>query len=269
MKKLLITLLVVVVAYLAVAIGAWCIVPRMIANTERRLSGVRFAIANLEQDQILLSERIKAATDSTLKRGQSKADEIAALLSDSDVNHLALVYLGSDWAIQRSGFMGTVSHMRELLALQEKERAIYASRTEKKIKELESRWRTLNRNLSLLHPESIAFAAMEREIREVKEQLNNYRYSNVLYSEETRRDNDARKFAEVRAKTEAEIFRIASDYQERTVGVLNSVMAEKLGELRYEANKPDYLRRIMSPFNIWPMNVICEMSVPDTYEKQL
>ncbi len=269
MKKILITLAIVVGCYLCVAIGAWCIVPRMIANTDRRLLGVRVAIARLEQDQLLLAERIKAATDSTIKRGKSKDEEIVALLSDSDVNHLALVYLGSDWSIQRSGFMGTVAHMRELLALQEKERKNYVSRTDEKIKDLERRWRTMNRNLQLAHPGSLGFATMMREINELERQLDNYRLSNALCSEEARRDSEAHKFAEVRAQTEAEIFRIASDYQERTAGVLNTVMAEKLGELRYEANKPDHLRRIMSPFNIWPLNVICEMPMPETYEKQL
>lgn len=46
-------------------------------------------------------------------------------------------------------------------------------------------------------------------------------------------------------------------------------MAEKLYELRLESNKPDYLRRILSPFNIWPLNKIVKLPLPDEDEKQL
>lgn len=268
MRKTLSILAVLLGLYLCVAIGVWCIVPRKIADVEQRLSGVRIAIARLEQDQIMLSERVKAATDATIGRGQSKVEEVAALLKDPDINHLALVYIGSDWAIQRSGFLGTVSHMRELLDRQDSDRKVFVSRTDKKIKDLESRWRTMNRNLQLTRPESLGFAAMMREIHEIERQLDNYRYSNAL-SAEVRKDSEDRKFAVARATMEANIFKIASDYQEQTVGVLNRIMAEKLYELRLEANKPDHLRRILSPFNIWPLNKIVKLPLPDEDEKQL
>ena len=268
MKKTLSVLATLFGLYLCVAIGAWCIVPRKLADVEQRLSGVRVAIARLEHDQIMLSERVKAATDATIGRRKSKVEEVAALLKDPDINHLALVYLGSDWAIQRSGFLGSVSHMRELLEMQDNDRKAFSSSTDRKIKDLENRWRTMNRNLQFMRPGSLGFAAMMREIHEIERQLDNYRYSSAL-SAEVRKDSEDRKFAEARATMEANIFKIASDYQERTVGVLNGVMAEKLYELRLESNKPDYLRRILSPFNIWPLNKIVKLPLPDENEKRL
>lgn len=252
----------------------------MIADTERRLFGVRIAIAQLEQDQILLSQRIQAVTDQTIGKGRPKEEEVAALLADPDINRLAFVYLGADWAIQRSGLLGAAAHLRELFDLQMSDRKGARDRLDRrevedkrKIKELERRKRSLGLQLTPLNRRGNGFASKQMELDDVERQLTLYRNRRVYW--ETQRFDDAQRdkmdeaFAEARAKTEAEVFRLASEYQAQTVGTLTRVMAEKLGELKQEANRPTHLRRFMSPFNIWPVNRICRMPLEGTDAKQL
>ena len=270
----------VAAAYLVLAVVAWRTVPKMIADAERRLFGVRVAIAQLEQDQILLSQRIKAVTDQTLGKGRPKEEEVAALLADPDINRLAFVYLGADWAIQRSGLVGAAAHLREMFELQMSDRKGTRDRLDRreaedkrKIRELEQRKRSLGLQLTTLNRRGNGFASKQLELDDVERQIFLYRDRRVYW--ETQRFDDAQRdktdeaFAEARAKTEAEVFRLASEYQAQTVGTLTRVMAEKLGELKLEANRPTHLRRFMSPFNIWPVNRICRMPLEGENAKPL
>ena len=264
MRKILIALLVIVVGYIAVAIAAWHILPKMIVDSDRRLIGVRLAIAKLSNDQLVLSQRMLAITDATLGKGKSKVDEVTALLSDPDINHLAVIYMGSDWAIQKSSFMGAVSHMRELVKTQLDARKNYKSKLAEKIEKLEARKKSLG--IQLRSPSTER--AWHVEMRDIEEQLSRLRNLNA-HSEEMQSDADARRAIEDNAKNEAEIFKLATDYQGKTVGALSETIAVKLGELRVEENKPERLRRIMSPFNIWPINLISRMPLELNDEKQL
>lgn len=279
-RKLVWVGLLAAIAYLVLAVVAWRTVPKMVADAERRLFGVRVAIARLEQDQILLSQRIQAVTDQTLGKGRPKEEEVAALLADPDINRLAFVYLGADWAIQRSGLVGAAAHLREMFDLQMSDRKGARDRLDRresedrrKIKELEQRKRSLGLQLMTLNRRGNGFASKQLELEDVERQIFLYRDRRVYW--ETQRLDDAQRdktdeaFAEARAKTEAEVFRLASEYQAQTVGTLTRVMAEKLGELKLEANRPTHLRRFMSPFNIWPVNRICRMPLEGEDAKQL
>ena len=283
-KKLTIACVLVCLAavatYLVFAFVAWRTVPKMVADAERRLFGVRVAIARLEQDQILLSQRIQAVTDQTLGKGRPKEEEVAALLADPDINRLAFVYLGADWAIQRSGLVGSAAHLRDLFNQQKSDRQGARNRMDRheaedkrKITELERRKRSLVLQLTTLNRRGNGFASKQLELDDVERQLALYRDRRVYW--ETQRFDDAQRdktdevFAEARAKTEAEVFRLASEYQAQTVGTLTRVMAAKLGELKQEANKPTHIRRFMSPFNIWPVNRICRMPLEGEDAKQL
>lgn len=279
-RKLVWGSLIAVTVYIILAVVAWLIVPKMIADSEGRLFGVRIAIARLEQDQILLSQRIQAVIDQTLGKGRQKEEEVAALLADPDINHLALVYLGADWVIQRSELVGVAAHMRNLFNQQKKDRNKTLNRLDQredeilqKVKKLERRKRGILAQMPLMNRGSSSYKSAIDELDEVDRQLFLYMDRRVYL--ETKRSNDVQRdkmdetFAEARAKTEAEIFRLASEYESKTVGTLARVMAEKLGELRFEANKPTHLRRFMSPFNIWPVNQICQMPLEGEYAKQL
>ena len=283
-KKLTIVCVLVCLAavatYLVFAFVAWRTVPKMVADAERRLFGVRVAIARLEQDQILLSQRIQAVTDQTLGKGRPKEEEVAALLADPDINRLAFVYLGADWAIQRSGLVGAAAHLREMFELQMSDRKGTRDRLDRreaedkrKIRELEQRKRSLGLQLTTLNRRGNGFASKQLELDDVERQIFLYRDRRVYW--ETQRLDDAQRdktdeaFAEARAKTEAEVFRLASEYQAQTVGTLTRVMAAKLGELKQEANRPTHLRRFMSPFNIWPVNRICRMPLEGEDAKPL
>ena len=269
-KKLVIGLLILVGGYLALAVAASLIVPKMIVDSERRLFGVRLAAVRVEQDQILLSQRIQDVTNRTLGKGGSKDEEVAALLADPDINRLALVYLGTDWAVQRSGFVGAASHLRrEVKRQQEAHKKIEAQTIDlenqmaQRVKDLEQRRKSLNIQFSRLNRKGLDYQAKCDELDDIDRQLRLCRdrsdYHDLAYRRHLAHKEADKKFVEAHANAEAEIFRLASEYQDKTVGTLTRVLAEKMGELRVEANKPDRLRRLMSPFNIWPVNLICRM----------
>lgn len=279
-KKAALLVAIVAVGYLAVAAVAWRIVPKAISDSERRLFGVRVALAQLEQDQILLSQRIHAVTSETLGKGQSKDAEVAALLADPDVNHLAFVYLGADWSLQRSALVGAVAHLRAQFEQQKSDRQSVRDRIDEreaarveKIKRLEQRKRSLGIQLIGLDRRSVSYGVKQIELEDVERQLILERDRNNYWAtqrhDDVRRDKTDEVFAEARAKMEAEVFRVANAHQENTVGTLIRVMAEKRGGLRFEANRPDRLRRILSPFNIWPVNWICRLPLEDEDAKPL
>ena len=279
-KKIGFVLLALVVGYVLLAIVAWCIVPKKLADAEQRLFGVRLAIVHVEQDQILLSQRIRAVTDQTLGKGLGKEAEVIGLLSDPDINHLALVYLGADWATQRSGLMGAVRHLREVFDMQKVDRQGVIDRRKERgeeslrmVKELERRKKSLGLQLAALDWRSMSAHSKRIELEDVERQLALYRdrhaYRDTQERDAVRQDQQEETFSQARAKMEAEVFRLASDYQTMTVGTLTRVLAEKLGDLKTEANRPTHLRRLMSPFNIWPINMIGDMPLEDRDAKQL
>lgn len=129
----------------------------------------------------------------------------------------------------------------------------------KKIKELENRKRSLQNQLKAPRG-TTADRAWHVEMDDIERQLVTFRSSNT-YREYIEKDNASAKHIEAKAKNEDDLFRLASQYQAQTIGALNQVMAEKLGELRFEEAEPSRLRRQMSLFNVWPLNLICKMPV--------
>lgn len=271
-KKVIIGLLILVGGYLALAVVASLLAPKMIADSERRLFGIRLAAARVEQDQILLSQRIQAITSQTLEQGKSKDEEVAAQLTDPDINRLALVYLGADWSVQRSEFIGAVAHLRREIKLQTKSKkkletqtVALEKQTASRVKELERRKRCISLQLSFLKGDN--YRAKLDELNDVDRQLLLLRdradYHDLTYQKHLAHKETEDKLIEAHAKTEAEVFRLASEYQAKTLGTLTRILAEKRSELTVEANKPNRLRQLMSPFNIWPINRICRMPLEE------
>lgn len=271
-KKIVIGLLILVGGYLALAVVASLLAPKMIADSERRLFGIRLSTARVEQDQILLSQRIQDTISQTLDKGQSKDEEVAVLLTDPDINRLALVYLGADWSVQRSEFIGAVAHLRREIKLQteskkklETQTVALEKQTASRVKELERRKRCISLQLSFLKGDD--HRAKLDELNDVDRQLLLLRdradYHDLTYQKHLAHKETEDKLIEAHAKTEAEVFRLASEYQAKTLGTLARILAEKRSELTVEANRPNRLRQLMSPFNIWPINRICRMPLEE------
>lgn len=264
--KVLIFLGILIVAYVAVAVAAWRIMPGKIAEAERKRVGVTMALAKVANDQLAVSRRISEITKKTLGNGQDKVAQVTMLLGDDELNRIALTYMGADWATMYSSFSGNVKHMRDLLKMQKADRDKYVSKLNQKIKELEAKKSHLLKQAT--HPvirggESVGMYEQKNyqwknELEDVDRQLWAWRSSNT-YREYVEKDKLANSEVEARAKTEAAIFKLASDYEAQTVGQLVSIMAEQATALRYEEAEPERMRHQMSYFNIWPLNKLAAM----------
>ena len=259
MKKLFVVCVVAIVGYAVLGIAAGRLLPAKIEEAERKLPGIGIAISRIAADQLQASERMRDITSRTLGRGGSKIDEVSMMLGDPELNRLALTYLGADWSVQHSSFLGNVNHSRKLLKVQKEERMGEETLLNKKIKELENRKRSLQNQLKAPRG-TTADRAWHVEMDDIERQLVTFRSSNT-YREYIEKDNASAKHIEAKAKNEDDLFRLASRYQAQTIGALNQVMAEKLGELRFEEAEPSRLRWQMSLFNVWPLNLICKMPV--------
>lgn len=259
MRKLYVGFGVAVIGYAALGVAAGYLLPAKIEEAEKKLPGIGVAIARIASDQLRVSERMRDITSRTLERGGSKIDEVSMILGDPELNRVALTYLGADWSIQRSGFLGSVNHSRKLLKAQKADRMGEETLLNKKIKDLENRKRSLQHRMKAPRGTS-SDRAWHVEMDDIERQLLAYRSSNT-YREYIEKDNASAKHIEASAKNEDALFQLASQYQEQTVGTLNRVMSEKLGELRFEEAEPSRLRWQMSWFNVWPLNLICRMPV--------
>jgi len=258
--KVLIWIAVLAVAYVAVAVAAWRIMPAKIADAESKRPGITMALAKVANDQLAVSRRISEITKRTLGNGQDKAAQVAMLLGDDELNRFALTYMGADWATMHSSFSGNVKHMRDLLKMQKSDRDKYVSKLNQKIKELENRKAELLQKQK--HPNTWANRHVNEQWRlqleDVDRQLWAWRSSNT-YREYVEKDKLANSEVEAKANTEAAIFKLASEYEAQTVGQLVSIMAEQATALRYEEAEPERMRHKMSYFNIWPLNKLAAM----------
>lgn len=259
MKKLFVICVIAIVAYVGLGIAAGYLLPKKIEEAEGKLPGIGVAISRIATDQLLVSERMRDITAQTLGKSRSKIEEVAMMLDDPELNRLALTYLGSDWSVQHSGFLGSVRHSRNLLKAQKEKRMGEETLLNRKIKELENRKRSLQNQMRAPRGSS-ADRAWHVEMDDVERQLLTYRSSNT-YREYIEKDNASAKHIEAEAKNEDALFNLACQYQTQTIGVLNRVIAEKLEELRFEEAEPSRLRQQMSWFNVWPLNLICKMPV--------
>lgn len=257
MKKLLYMIGVAAAGYLAAAFAAWHFIPEKIADSERRLVGVRVAIARISQDQNALSQSIKAVTDSTLGKGRSKVDEVEAMLGDDDVNRLSEMYLGGDFALQRSSFMGEVSHLRESMNIRFDSGKTPDNANKKRIDELKARKRRLTHQMRSPAKEG----ARRAELDDIEALLADLQQAGMENPD--RGDSESKGKAAARAEWEAKVYQIAAGYQKNTIGKLDAVMKAKLAELRMEENRPARLRAVMSPFDIWPLNSVFERKSED------
>lgn len=265
MKKFIICIVLVALAiYVGCGIAAMLLLPAKIAEAESALPSIETVLSKIANDQLLVSRRISQITENTLAKGLDKAAEVDAILADPDLNRLALTYLGSDWSIQRSAFLGSVQHMRNLLTMQKRERENYIKQQKKLIEEREhnERWNSkspINRmqKPTRLYRNMHIADHYDDWWREAEDVRRRERLHAELQYLEALKPNE--KDIEAKAKNEVAIFNLAQEYQSNTVGVLNRVMAEQKGALQEQEAIPFRLRQKMSVFNIWPLKLLCDM----------
>lgn len=254
-KKLLLLAGILLLCYVVLAVFVLSRANKALADADRRAWDIRVATLRITQDQRTVSERTKAATKKTLESGKQKTDEIAELLGDEELNRLARIYLGRDWAVQRSEFMGQVQHSRNLLTKQKRSKVDSLKSIEDKIAQLEKRKKFL---LEVIHNPYKTNIRVS-EIRDIDNQLWNLR---TTLRESKFRDSgtsDA-KFIESIAKSEEALFKLAVDVQNATLGALNRSLGDNLFRLRDEEAGIQGVRRTIDLFNVWPLNRLMKVN---------
>lgn len=108
------------------------------AGKRQALPTLKLAQYKVRSDHQLYTRTIADITTETLERGKSKAAEVAAMLADETLNRLAAIYTGSDWALQRSAFVGGVKHLRAIGNMQKSVRTERLREVSRRIDQLNS-----------------------------------------------------------------------------------------------------------------------------------
>jgi len=261
MKKLFVIAVLLAAAYFAAGVCAWRILPAKIVEAERKRDGATLALAKIADDQLAVSRRVSEITAQTLDRGRDKAEQVSALLGDATLNRMALTYMGADWAVVRSSFVGSVRHMRNQQRMQSSDRKKREDQLEKKIEKIEYRKRQVLRDMNAPHDSAHRHKEEQwkAELRDLDRQLS------MLRDTSQYRDK-LDKTAAVDPSTATEdgktaIFKLATDCEEQTVGRLAKVLAEKAAALRAEESEVEKLKGRLSYFNVWPLNKLANMPI--------
>lgn len=265
MKKLSLVFALFAVAYFVAGACAWIVLPTKIAEAERNHDGVVLALTKLTGDQLAVSRRISEITAQTLDQGRDKVEQVSMLLGDSTLNRMALTYMGEDWSVKRSGFVGKVKQLREHQREQAKKQKEQIDQLEKKIEKIEYRKRQLLRNMNT--PRDSAHRHKEEqwkeEIRDFDRQLSMLR-DNSLYRDRLANSNDERDDAGNAASDgKVAVYEQASTCEAQTVGRLVKVMAEKAAALGSEKSEASRLRSLLALFDIWPLNKLGSLPTKD------
>lgn len=244
------TMVVAVVVYVVFAVIMLVYLPRKVKLAESRLPGIQQAIAECAADQLLLSKRVTALTDQGIKEGHPKVDILNRMLSDPDLNRLALNYTGFDFATARSSFLTAIKHSRDLLKSQ---KSVYTKEKEQKdfvaqkLRQLESRRKYLLNISKSTHDEH----ASERELHDIEEQISHYR--GIEWSRELKNEKGKDTYANAGAQLEAQLFNLATDCEKNTIIALERSIAERKGTFVKDEQQTILLRNVYDKLNIWPL----------------
>lgn len=255
MKKLFVIAFLLAVAYLAAGVCAWRMLPAKIAEAERKRAGVTLACAKVADDQLAVSQRIAEITAQTLDRGRDKAEQVSMMLGDATLNRMALTYMGADWSVTRSGFVGNLKHMRDRQRAQNSDQKKREDQLEKKIEKIEYRKRQVLREMSAPHDSAHRHKEEQwkAELRDLDRQLAMLRDTSQYRDKlDKTGSSEAGAVAETDGKTA--IFKLATDCEAQTVGRLVKALAEKSASLKSEESEVEKLKDRLSFFNVWPLN---------------
>lgn len=246
MRKLICFIFVILLAYVGAGLAFGLYFSEKIEK-ERR--GIAVSIAAVKADQLRVSERQREITGRTLGAGRTKVDEMREMLSDAELNRFALSYIGKDWAAARSDFLARVSqiHKRD----SERRDKAYGLRNErlgleKKIKELESRRRSLSHQLKGLRTaddgtRQVAKTEIDRQLVEARNRLKLLSASSL---------NGGVLGAGNAHELDALIIRCRKE----TVEALEGEMLVKLKKLGDESIRVSSARVIFGWFDVGPIN---------------
>lgn len=227
--------------------------PKKIALEESRIPGIESAIAEIAGDQLLLSKRINEIVDKANGERRKKVDIVHSMLSDADVNRLALNYLGRDFSTYKSAFASEVKHARDLLKTQ---RDTYIKETEKaddlkrKLRVLESRKKFLCEEFSGQN-RSRRNESWYRKMDDVDSQIHQLREVDLARDIKNLNSKDA--FTTAQALLEKHLFALARDYEQKTIVLLEKVIAERKISFQNDEQRILLLRDRYDALNVWPL----------------
>lgn len=246
MRKLICFIFVILLAYVGVGLAFGLYFSEKIEK-ERR--GIRVSIAAVKADQLRVSERQREITGRTLGVGQTKVDEMREMLADSELNRLALSYMGDDWTAAQSDFLARVSkiHKRDSERREKAYRLRHEqSELEKKIKELENRKRSLSHQLNAPRTvgdekSRVAKAEIDRQLLETRNRLEVLRVS-----------SSEGGLVGVGNAHELDIMIVKC--RKETVEALKEKMLVELKKLGNEGVRVSSTQTIFCWFDVWPVN---------------
>ena len=243
--------LVFALLYVAVAFVALRSLSGRIAEDETRMPALQSAMKTLKEDRSVFSGRIHEIV------GKNKAKDAAvhAMLEDADLNRLAQNYLGSDFAMARSEFVGRIRTLRKTLQEQRSNRK-KPNALQEKIADLEKQRRSiLNETTVKKFRNGVDVSAEDRQekIRDIDGQL-----SNLRYRAQIQEDKKAAQEGSARGATqgEAQILGLAESYERNNLKRLAQAMDVRMAELRNEESSCATRRDLVAFFDVWPVNAL-------------
>lgn len=210
--------------------------------------GVQTTIAKFEADREIVSSRVRAVTEASLRDNSSEAAEVFALMGDTDLNRLALLYMGADWAIPRDAFQGRVRALLKSGRNQMDERTKRAERCQQAMTKLERRRRLLQMSLNAPSASRKArreLSDLEREIADLKSSKD---YVELIAPNTVKEANRAEK-----ARVSDEISRLTAEYRRDSVERLEIVINESLAKQKEKLALLDRRNVVYRWLDFWPL----------------
>lgn len=244
-----------VLVFLVIVLGALAAVRwhavRRTSGADNARAAIETAISKIEADRKLVSARTELISRSANKGGKATSDEIAMLLGDADLNRIALSYLGADWSIPCSTFLGSVREIRKLQRMRAEERI-------KRAAELKEDMAKMERQLKIaeMHIDGPADKQKRNlQMDEIMVRINELRCS-LDYLELIANNDLESKNADAKLAAEKMIGDLADEYRKASVGRLSSVLTEDLEKQQKALKTYGLLSSVSAMLNFWPLNVL-------------
>lgn len=249
--KILICLAVVILGLLAAA--RWYAV-RELDGADGSRAGLLTAVSKLESDRRIVYSRVAEISNASYRSKQSTADEVAELLGDGDLNRLALRYMGADWSIPRSVFLGRV---RELQNRQNQAKKLADARysrimrCKRMLEMLESRKRHIGMYLN--SPSILKMA--RRELSDVESRI-----AEVQATEEYRElvglKTGNEKSVQEMLSLDDEISHLAEEWRRDSVERLDGVIGAQLVECQESLLRLERRQAVLSWLDFEPLSTL-------------
>lgn len=246
-----------IVALALMLAGRWYVV-RKLSGAGGLRAGLQSALVKLEADRQIVSVRVNKVTEASLRRDLSEAEEVFELMGDTDLNRLALLYMGADWSIPRSALQGRIRGLQNRWRSQMDERARRAVRCKRTLDRLERRRRLLK--MSLWTPSTAR--KTNQELSDIEGQISALKsskdYVELVEQNAVKEANTADQM-----RVDEEISRIAAEYRKDSVERLEGVIRDRLTEQQDELSKLERRQRLLSWLDFWPLTTL----IPPAAEK--